>query len=143
MPAALSIIRTVPGGNVRPAGGPGTKEEDGGVGPEATSPGVPPRPTTSAATTAMTSPTMDRPTIQAVRLLPPPAGGSAGTVGGSGLRGGARTGDDWTATPGPAGVVTSDQLPPSHHRTCPTAPSGSGYHPGGGAGGPDPVTAPP
>ena len=143
MPAASSMIRTVPGGNVWPAGGPGTNEDDGGVGPEATSRGVPPEPSTSAATTATMSPTIDRPTIQAVRLLPSEAGGSTGTGCGSGLRGGARTGDDWTATPGPAGVVTSDQLPPSHHRTWPAAPSGSGYHPGGGAGGPDPVTAPP
>src|SRR3954452_13167771 len=138
MPAASSMIRTVPGGNVRPAGGPGTNEDDGGVGAEATSGGAPPEPSTSAATTATTSPTIDRPTTHAVRLLPSDGRGSIKTVCGSGprggatvwasgVRGGAGTGDDWPATPGPAGVVTSDQPPPSHHRTWPAAPSGSGY----------------
>ena len=39
-----------------------------------------------------------------------------------------------TDTPGPAGVVTSDQEIPFHQRTVPGAPSGSGYQPGGGDG---------
>ena len=80
------------------------------------------------------------PTIHGVRL-PAPAGVGGGTAGSAGRAGGASTGEDWTATPGPAGVATSDQLTPFHQRTMPAAPSGSGYHPGAGCAGP--VTRPP
>ena len=38
--------------------------------------------------------------------------------------GGASTGERCTVTPGPAGVVTSDQLTPFHQRAWPGAPSG-------------------
>ena len=46
-------------------------------------------------------------------------------------RGGCCCGIVPTATPGPTGVVTSDQDTPFHQRTVPGAPSGSGYQPGG------------
>src|SRR3954453_13506216 len=72
----------------------------------------------------------------------PPSDGDSSDGSGTGIRaGGARTGEDWTSTPGPAAVATSDQDFPFHHRTRPDVPSGSGYQPGGGAGWPGPVTA--
>src|SRR3954447_932884 len=140
MPAAESMIRTVPGANVGPAGGAGTA--DGGEPAAVPFPSAP-RPTSSAATTATTRPRTDRPITQALRPPPPVTGPPASTSGGLTGSGGARSGDDCTVTPGPAGVATSDQLAPFHQRACPGAPSGSGYQPGGGAVGPDPVTAPP
>src|SRR5690348_695793 len=134
MPEASSMIRRVPGGNVGPAGGDCSDENEG----SATGVAVPELPTNSAAPTTATSTTTQSPRIQGVRFLGGGAGGwNSGTAG---RTGGARTGEDCTATPGPAGVATSDQLIPFHHRTIPAAPSGSGYHPGAGCSGP--VTRP-
>src|SRR4051812_19356518 len=132
MPETSSTIRTVPGGNVGPAGG--ACSVAGAVAPAA---GVASfeLPRNSAVPTTATSTSNEMPTIQGVR-----AGGSwdhavSGT--GAGERtGGVRTGEDCTATPGPARVATSDQPTPSHHRTTPAVPSGSGYHPGAGCAGP-------
>src|SRR3954452_6080545 len=63
--------------------------------------------------------------------------------GGRGARGAGDSKDLPTETPGPAGVVTSDQAAPLHHRTMPGAPSGSGYQPGcGGPGWPEAVVPP-
>src|SRR3954454_12099412 len=132
MPEASSPIRSVPGGNVGPAGGccpvAGAVASAAGV--------VPPElPRNRAAPKPATSPSSEIPTIHGVR-----AGGSCdhgvwGTDSGE-RTGGVRTGDDCTATPGPAGVATSDQPVPSHQRTTPDVPSGSGYHPGAGCAGP-------
>ena len=77
-----------------------------------------------------------------------PVRGPEAVVSGSGWNSGsagrgASSGDVRTATPGPAGVATSDHPAPFHHRTRPGAPSGSGYQPGGGAGCPGPLTATP
>src|SRR5688572_20910644 len=139
MPAASSMIRTVPGAKVGPAGGCGTDEDDGVA---TGSPPPPDRPTTTPMPTTSTRTSNEMPTIQPVRLRSPDDRISASGAGGR--TGGARTGDDWTATPGPAGVATSDHEVPLHHRTMPAAPSGSGYQPGGGgAGCAGPVTAPP
>ena len=62
---------------------------------------------------------------------PLPGGAGGGTPGDGGRA--AYPGGCCTVTPGPAGVATSDQLIPFHHRTRPGAPSGSGYQPGGAA----------
>src|SRR5688572_15956525 len=142
MPASSSMIRTVPGANVGPAGGCGTDEEDG----VATGFPLPPdRPMTTPMPTTSTRTSSEMPTIQPVRLrLGSRSPDDRNSVGAAGGRvGGASTGEDWTATPGPAGVATSDQDVPLHHRTIPAVPSGSGYQPGGGAGCAGPVTAPP
>ena len=130
------MIRTVPGGNLGPGGGSGC---DDAVSGDATGDSLLYRPRKSAAPTTATSTSREMPTIHGMRLpLPGGVGGSNGAVVGTG---GARTGEDCTATPGPTGVATSDQLLPLHHRTIPAAPSGSGYHPGAGCAGP--VTPPP
>jgi hypothetical protein len=73
------------------------------------------------------------PTIQGARE------GRAGGAAGGGPAGGRGDGGAAgvivrTATPGPAGVMTSDQAEPLHHRTIPGVPSGSGYHPGAPCG---------
>src|SRR5687768_1574589 len=134
MPADSSMIRTVPGANVGPAGGCGPDEGDDGVATG--SPPPPDCPTTSPmpTTSTSTSTSSEMPTIQPVRPRSPEdrisVGGSTGVTG----RVGASTGENCTATPGPAGVATSDQAVPLHHRTIPADPSGSGYQPGGGAG---------
>src|SRR3954463_6935648 len=134
MPAAWSNIRTVPGGKVGSTGtwgwgcsGVGTVVAAAGLPSEA-------RPTNMAAPTTATSTSREMPRIHGGR---PPGASGAGNGNASGGRvGGASTGDDCTATPGPAGVATSDQLTPFHQRTMPSAPSGSGYQPGAGCAGP-------
>src|SRR5215207_3365618 len=134
------MIRTVPGGNVDPAGGPGS------TGPAVASASdveLPELPRRNAAPTTATSAISEIATTQPVLLRPPVTGAGGGTAGGTSREGPASTGEVWTATPGPAGVATSDQLTPFHQRTMPGAPSGSGYQPGVGAGWPGPVTAPP
>src|SRR6185503_13205178 len=124
MPAAWSKIRTVPGGKVGSAGGCGwgctgvvTAVPASGVASDE-------RPRNSAAPTTATSTSSEIPTTHGVRL---PALCAAGAGNGAGAgTGGASTGEDWTATPGPAGVARSDQLIPFHQRTMPSDPSGSG-----------------
>src|SRR5688572_17477169 len=138
MPEASSMIRTVPGGNVGPAGGGGWAI----VGSAAGVPPLPDRPTRRPAPTTRTRTSSEIATTQPARS-PPLGAGSGWTGKGAGRGGGASRGDARTETPGPAGVATSDQLRPFHHRTRPGAPSGSGYQPGGGAGCPGPVTATP
>src|SRR4051795_4412186 len=134
------MIRTVPGGNVGPAGGGGWAD---GAGDSATAwSSVPDRPRKSAAPTTATSTSSAMPTTQPVRR-PPSDGGSPSDSGAGTGAGGARRGEAGTAPPGPAGVATSDHAAPSHHRTSPGLPSGSGYQPGGGAGWPGPVTGSP
>src|SRR6476661_9718526 len=104
MPETSSMIRSVPGGNVGPAGG---DSWDGNVG-SAAGVAVPDLPTNSAAPTTATSTSRQSPRIQGVRLAGGVVGASnSGTAGGMG---GARTGEVCTATPGPVGVATSDQL---------------------------------
>src|SRR3712207_2190618 len=135
MPEASSMIRTVPGGNSGPAGG--SCADDDGASATGSESG---RPRNTAATTTATSTSSETPTTQAVRAPPVPLdGSSAGGTGDGGRDGGARTGEDWTATPGPDGMATSDQVRPFYQRTSPGVPSGSGYQPGAGCSGP--VTA--
>jgi hypothetical protein len=140
MPDASSMIRTVPGGKGCASwgsGSPGAWVGDScATGP---SESALLRNNAAAPTATMTSRAAS--TIQTDRLPPAAAGSGTGPHSRSGGRSGASSGEDWTATPGPAGVATSDQLMPFHHRTSPGAPSGSGYQPGGGVS-PGPVTAP-
>src|SRR3954468_4591242 len=118
MPAASSMIRTVPDGNVAPVGaGAGA---DAPPGPATASSSVPLPATTRPITTTSTRASTPRPTIQPVR--PPLPGGAAGGTAGEDVRGWWAAGC-WTATPGPAGVATSDQLTPFHQRTRPGVPS--------------------
>src|SRR5215218_5377315 len=125
MPDFSSMICTVPGAKVGSAGrgsGAGTAGDGSatvGVSPE------PPK--TSPAPIATTRASTESPTIHAVRWPPPSgAGSSIGGTGTSERGSGAVTGAERTTTPGPAGVATSDQVTPFHHRTRPGAPSGSG-----------------
>src|SRR5215217_4521257 len=100
MPDAWSTIRTVPGGK---AGPPGDCDAED-AGDWAAGSADPPRPTSSAATTAITSPSTDNPTIQAVRGPVPGDGSPTGVVlTGAGGADGASSAEVWTATPGPAG----------------------------------------
>src|SRR5512133_1587858 len=116
------MIRTVPGGNVGPAGGSGCPD---GAGDSATGVGsVPERPRKTATPTTATSTSRATPTTQPDRRPPSPDSSSAGgSSAGSGVDG-ARTGEDCTATPGPAGVATADQDAPFHQRPRPGVPSG-------------------
>src|SRR4051794_32885332 len=122
MPAASSTIRTVPGGNADGPGGDGDCADEDADG-AAAAPSFPDRPVTSTAKTA-TIASAESPTSHPTREPlggRPPGGGAPGDsagagTGGSGRRG-ARTGEAWTATPGPARVVRSDQPSPFHHRT--------------------------
>jgi hypothetical protein len=130
----------VPGSNV---GGAGSENDDDGGGVDSAV-GVSPLPS-SRLTNRTTPNTATSATIARPMTHPPPPrpvdGGSGGAITPELLTVvGARTGECCTATPGPAGVVTSDQLIPFHQRTCPGAPSGSGYQPGGGALSPGPLT---
>src|SRR5918997_4381376 len=107
MPAAGSTIRTVPGGKGDPLGAGGT----------ATGRSPPPplgRPTRKPTRTTRTTPRTDSPTTHAVRRGGP---GSAGRTGGASTVAVCWAAGASTATPGPAGVVTSDQPRPSHQRT--------------------------
>src|SRR4051812_41492879 len=130
MPASSSKIRKVPGGKVGP---------DGVGAPEfatgAASPSPPERPAIRPTTRTRTSPSTDSTTTQAVGKR----GAGAAAGGAAAGRGGAAAGGRWTVTPGPAGGGTSDHPAPSHHRTRPPAPSGSGYQPGGGLAPPGPL----
>src|SRR5690348_7265345 len=129
MPATSSMIRTVPGEKVGPDGpadplaGPAAGNGAGELLPDRATT----RPTTTSTTAARTA----IPTTRACRLRGGEAKVSGADDADSGS-GGASTGECWTATPGPAGVIRSDQPAPVHQRTCPGAPSGSGYQPGGG-----------
>src|SRR3954451_19779670 len=127
------MIRVVPGAKVGPAG----TEELGSTGSAVVVASS--DPLTSAITRTMSTATTDSATTRPVGKG---RGGRSGearvpvddVAAGFGA-GGARTGERCTATPGPAGVVTSDHRPPSHQRTRPSAPSGSGYQPGAGVPG--------
>src|SRR4051794_7099310 len=120
MPEASSKIRSVPGGNVGPAGGPGCDEATG----SATGVSLSDRPAKSAAPTTAISTRSERPRTHGVRLRLPSSCPSDGTDSTDGPGGGSSTGEDCTATPGPVGVATSDQLTPFHHRTIDGSPSG-------------------
>src|SRR3712207_2778928 len=105
MPAVSSMIRTVPGANVGPDGIGASEVEDvdaAGV------PLVPALPTSRPAPTTSTSTSSEIPMIQPVLLEPADSRISGSPVGMGGRSGGASTGEERTATPGPAGVVTSD-----------------------------------
>src|SRR5690349_6296338 len=119
MPAAWSVIRTVPDGNVGPAGGGLPVVASGGS--VITSSPLPA--TRNPISTTRTRARTPRTTASPVR--PPEPGGVGGGTAGSTVRGLYPAGC-WTCTPGPAGVATSDQLTPFHQRTRPGAPSGSG-----------------
>src|SRR3954463_3407091 len=121
------MIRIVPGANVEPAGGSGPDETAG----SATGGSLSERPRKRAAPTTATRTSSETTRIQGVRF-PVPGAAGGGTTNVPGRAGGARTGEDCTATPGPAGVATSDHVLPFHQRTIEGAPSGSGYHPGAG-----------
>src|SRR5690242_7329219 len=128
------MIRVVPGANVGPDGTAGEVTTGSAVGVVASS-----DPLTSAITRTTTSATTDSATTR------PLGNGRSGRSGEASVpeddvaagcgAGGASTGERCTVTPGPAGVVTSDQLTPFHQRTWPGAPSGSGYQPGAGVPG--------
>src|SRR4051795_4291745 len=108
MPEASSMIRTVPGANVGPDGADAAGAEE-----RAPSVLLLERPATSASTSTTTSPSTESPTTHA-------GGndrGAAGTADGTPGSRPAAPGGLWTATPGPAGVVTSDQPAPFHQRT--------------------------
>ena len=128
------MIRTVPGGNVGPAGGGGT---DGDVGDGAPS-SSPERPRPSAD---------DRPprAQQARPADDPPAPdgrpGAAPTAGSGAPRGEDRR--RWTATPGPAGVATSDQPRRSTSARGPVRRRGRGTSPAAGPAAAGSVTATP
>src|SRR5215217_5582737 len=115
------MIRTVPGGNA-PCGGPlGASSVGKGSAICCASPD---RPTSKAvAPTTRTSSSAPR-TIHPRRPPVPPSSLISSSCGGAGGTGGSSSGEDWTATPGPAGVATSDQDDPFHQRTSPAAPSG-------------------
>src|SRR5690348_2610404 len=105
MPETSSMIRTVPGGKAGPEGG---AEELGCPAPRADGPaGLPPDRATT--TPSATSTTTARTPIQTRRPFRLGGGDSKVSVGDSadGGSGGASTGECWTATPGPAGVVRS------------------------------------
>src|SRR5215210_5861466 len=129
MPAFSSTMRTVPGGN---SGGPELPAL--GAGPLLTGGASVVEPPTSAATTTTTTrASAPSPSSHRVRL---PAGGVSLVISSSSdSQRGACCGMVPSAIPGPAGVVTSDQAPPFHHRAVPGAPSGSAYQPGGGGDG--------
>src|SRR4051812_49177722 len=132
------MIRTVPGGNDCAGGCAGWAWLVGDV-PAAGCPSSD-RPRNSAAAPRTRISSRDPRTIRPDRL---PVGRSSSITsagGGTGRTGGASSGEDCTATPGPAAVATSDHVDPFHHRTSPAVPSGSGYHPGGGGDCPAPVT---
>src|SRR3954466_10240044 len=152
MPATWSVIRTVPGGKVLVGWlvGSATRASPPGSEP------LRPRPiaTTSSTRTTPSTPSpmssgrrRDRrgrtgspvPVSAAPPDSPAHRGGGAPQDsqpdGGSGARGAGDSNERPTLTPGPAGVVTSDQAEPFHQRTVPGAPSGSGYQPGTGAPG--------
>src|SRR4051812_43160547 len=109
MPASWSVIRTVPDGNVGPAGGGLPVVTRGGSA--VTSSPVPAtrNPINTTSTRASTPRTTARP------VRPPDPDGTGGGTTGSTVRCGYPTGC-WTCTPGPAGVATSDQLTPFHQR---------------------------
>src|SRR3954449_3956346 len=107
-PESSSKIRTVPGANVGPAG-----TGSDGTGRSAVVVVSFDLPTTTPITRTTISATTDSPTTGPVGNDRGDVGGTDGAAG-SGRAGGARTGDCWTATPGPAGVVTSDHRTPSH-----------------------------
>src|SRR3954447_25769042 len=130
-------MRVVPGAKVGPDGCADDGSEGSAVGVVASS-----RPLTRAITRTTTSATTDSATTSPVGKG---RGGRSGEarvplddVPADRGAGGASTGERCTATPGPAGVVTSDHRSPSHQRTWPDAPSGSGYQPGTGL--PDSLT---
>src|ERR671916_1669151 len=141
MPAASSTILIVPGGKADSLGG-------GSAAGPASSSGPLGRPTRKPMRTTSTSPRTDSPTTHPVRRGGRVrsgggvcAGASSAAVGCAGAGTAGCVGGACTATPGPTGVVTSDQPAPFHQRTIPGVPSGSGYHPGGALD--VPVTAPP
>src|SRR4051794_16167705 len=121
MPAAWSMIRTVPGGNVLVGWlvGPAT-------GAPSFAPELLPPSTTATSSSTRTTPRAPNPTSTGVRRdrrragsqVPLSCGPQASHVdGGSGARGAGDSKVLPTLTPGPAGVVRSDQRAPSHQRT--------------------------
>src|SRR4051794_37087956 len=139
MPAASSVIRTVPGGKVLVGWLVGSAT---GASPVAEP--LRPRPIATSSRTN-TTPSTPSPMNSGRRRdhrgrtgsqVPSSAGPQAShAAGGSGARGAGASNDRPMLPPGPAGVVTSDQAEPFHQRTVPGAPSGSGYQPGAGAPG--------
>src|SRR3954453_18555582 len=140
MPAAWSVIRTVPGGKVLVGWLVGSAPRASPRGSEL----LRPRPiaTTSSTRTTPSTPSpmssgrrRDRRgrTGSQVPLSAGPHDSQAD--GGSGVRGAGDSNERPTLTPGPAGVVTADQADPFLQRTVAVAPSGSRYQPGAGAPG--------
>ena len=120
------MIRTVPGGKVGPAGGCGT--DDGDDGGRDGVPSPPDCPTTSAdADDEHQDEQRDaHDPARSGRRSPDDRISVGGSAAAGGRAGGASTGEDWTATPGPAGVATSDQAVPLHQRTIPADAVGVG-----------------
>src|SRR3954463_12068958 len=109
-------MRTVPGAKVGPDG---AADDCGRSTPCVPSPERPTNtPTTTTTATSTSAPVAH---AQPNRRRGAPGGRDAGAEGGA--AGGVRTGERCTATPGPAGVATSDHPLPLHHRTMPAAPS--------------------
>src|SRR5829696_6563094 len=127
MPAARSTIRTVPGGNAGGVDVPAPVDvllRGGSSSPEAP---------TSAAMTTTRAPSPSSHRVRSPRGAPVSlviSSSSDSQRGGCCSTG--AVGISPTATPGPTGVVTSDQAAPFHQRAVPGAPSGSAYQPGGG-----------
>src|SRR5947209_19596061 len=119
------MISVVPGAKVGPDGPAVGAGWAIGGGPEER-PTSSPTPSSAARTTTTSAHTQPR------RPLVRGSGGGSCSNGGGIGGGGASTGERCTATPGPAGVATSDQPAPFHQRTIPGVPSGSGYQPGAG-----------
>src|SRR3954447_1082155 len=140
MPAAWSVIRTVPGGKVLVGWLVGSAPR---ASPRGSEP-LRPRPIATTSSTR-TTPSTPSPMSSGRRRDRWGRTGSQGPLsaapqasradGGSGVRGAGDSNERPTLTPGPAGVVTSDHAEPFHQRTVPGAPSGSGYQPGTGAPG--------
>src|SRR5690348_16620667 len=117
MPASWSMIRTVPGAKVGPGGSEVWLNASGG---SAIVVGVSPdRPATRATTTTTTRARAPNPISQGVRPRGrrggPDDDSSSDDEADSGC-GGASSGELRTSTPGPRGVVTSDQPTPFHQR---------------------------
>ena len=124
MPDASSMIRTVPGGNVGPGGRQRHADDDGASATGSASPGRPEEQRGDDDGDEHEQRRARRPS--AVRGA---AAGGGSSAGGTGAGAGGRRSQDrrrCTATPGPAGVATSDQPTPFHQRTSPGVAVGVG-----------------
>src|SRR5215218_8076354 len=138
-------MRTVPGGNVLVGWlvGSATRVSSSEPLPSTTATSSNSRTTTSAPPPRSSGRRRERPDRAGFQVPWSGVPQASQLDGGSGARGAGDSKDLPTETPGPAGVVTSDQAVPFHQRTVSGAPSGSGYQPGCGAPGCPEAAVPP